>query len=331
MIGNPPYRGVSASEHEWIARLLQGIGPAGEERASYYHVDGRPLGERKHWLRDDYVKFLRLAQYHVERCGAGAVAMVLNRGFLDNPTFRGMRAGLMQTFSQIDVVDLGGNIKSGHAPREDESVFATAQGMSLLIARRGRNDNGAAPTVRHAVLQGARADKLRRLEPDQPPLDLAPVEPQPPLYLFCPHDAARDDEYAAGFRLPEIMPVNSTAVVTARDKAVIAFDRAELESRLAEFADPLVADDALRAKYFARQRSVKYAAGDTRGWKLTAARAKLQALPDRAALVQTCLYRPFDERPIAWAPWLIDWPREEVARHFQRPNLALVCRRQMLR
>ena len=135
VLGNPPYRGVAASAHAWIDDLLRGKSPTGKKVASYFHVDGEPLGEKKHWLHDDYVKFFRLAQWQVEEAGAGVVALVTNHGFLDNPTFRGMRCGLLKTFPRIDVVDLHGNVKHGAAER-DESVFTTQQGMalSLLIA-----------------------------------------------------------------------------------------------------------------------------------------------------------------------------------------------------
>jgi predicted helicase len=56
----------------------------------YRLVDGLPLGERNpKWLQDDYVKFLRFAQWMIERNGQGIVAFITNHGYLDNPTFRG--------------------------------------------------------------------------------------------------------------------------------------------------------------------------------------------------------------------------------------------------
>src|SRR5260221_224832 len=76
----------------------------------YYFVDGQPLGERNpKWLQDDYVKFIRWAQWRLEQTGSGILAFVTNHGYLDNPTFRGMRQQLMQTFDEIWLVDLHGN------------------------------------------------------------------------------------------------------------------------------------------------------------------------------------------------------------------------------
>lgn len=78
VLGNPPYNGRPAKEEVWIADLLR----------DYFQVDGKPLKERNpKWLRDDYVKFLRFAQWVIERQGEGIVAFVVNHNCLDAPTF----------------------------------------------------------------------------------------------------------------------------------------------------------------------------------------------------------------------------------------------------
>ena len=75
-------------------------------------MDGKPLGERNpKWLQDDYVKFIRFGQWRIEQTGAGVLAFITNHGYLDNPTFRGMRQQLMQTFTDIYVLDLHGNAR----------------------------------------------------------------------------------------------------------------------------------------------------------------------------------------------------------------------------
>ena len=96
VIGNPPYSGLSSNMGRWIGGLLKGRLPDGTATASYYHVDGEPLGERKVWLQDDYVKFIRLSQWLLDGTGAGVHGYISNHGYLDNPTFRGMRWSLMQ-------------------------------------------------------------------------------------------------------------------------------------------------------------------------------------------------------------------------------------------
>ena len=50
------------------------------------------------WINDDYVKFLRYGQHFIEKNGEGVLAFINPHGFLDNPTFRGMRWHLLKTY-----------------------------------------------------------------------------------------------------------------------------------------------------------------------------------------------------------------------------------------
>jgi hypothetical protein len=93
ILGNPPYSGASANINDWTEELLKtDINGA----QSYYTVDDKPLGEKNpKWLQDDYVKFLRFAQWKMQTVGYGVVGMITNHSYLDTPTFRGMRQSLM--------------------------------------------------------------------------------------------------------------------------------------------------------------------------------------------------------------------------------------------
>jgi len=136
VMGNPPYSGHSANHGKWMDDLLRGAGKD-KSLASYYQVDGQPLGERNpKWLQDDYVKFLCFGQWRIQRSGQGILAFITNHGYLDNPTFRGMRQSLMQTFSEIYVLDLHGSVKKrARAPlgQVDQNVFDIQQGVSIGI------------------------------------------------------------------------------------------------------------------------------------------------------------------------------------------------------
>ena len=153
VLGNPPYSGHSANTGQWIANLLRGRDTLTDrETGNYFEVDGKPLGERNpKWLNDDYVKFIRFAQWRIEQTGHGVLAFITNHGYLDNPTFRGMRQSLMETFDDIYVLNLHGNSKKKErAPdgSKDENVFDIQQGVAicLMVKResRGRNGQGAA-------------------------------------------------------------------------------------------------------------------------------------------------------------------------------------------
>ena len=117
VLGNPPYSGLSANrsvrvlpdpktgkpkqELTWIGKLIE----------DYKVIDGQPLNERKQWLQDDYVKFIRFGQWRIERTGGGILAFITNHGYIDNPTFRGMRQSLINTFTDIYILNLHGNSK----------------------------------------------------------------------------------------------------------------------------------------------------------------------------------------------------------------------------
>lgn len=106
ILGNPPYSGISSNINDWTEKLLK---QTVDGATSYYKVDGKLLGEKKLWLQDDYVKFIRFAQWKIHKAGSGIVGMITNHSYLDNPTFRGMRQSLMNTFNEIYILDLHGN------------------------------------------------------------------------------------------------------------------------------------------------------------------------------------------------------------------------------
>ena len=127
--GNPPYSVKSKNTGAWITGLL---------KDAYFKVDGADLNEQNPKnLLDDYVKFIRLAQWKMEQVEEGVVGIITNHSFLDNPTFRGMRQSLMQTFNQMYLLDLHGNTKKKERTPgggTDENVFDIEQGRSNLSA-----------------------------------------------------------------------------------------------------------------------------------------------------------------------------------------------------
>lgn len=148
IMGNLPYSGHSSNRGEWILKLLE----------DYKQVDGKPLGEKNpKWLQDDYVKFLRFAQWKIEQAGEGVVGMITNHSYLDNPTFRGMRRSLMKTFDEIYLLDLHGNsLKKEAAPDggKDDNVFDIRQGVAIAFFIKRGNRKRDQAKVYHADLQG---------------------------------------------------------------------------------------------------------------------------------------------------------------------------------
>ncbi len=320
LLGNPPFSSLSDNRGKWITALVRGC----PERPGYLVTADERLRERKTWLHDDYVKFIRYAQWLIEKAGSGIVGFVTNHGFLDNVTFRLMRRELLRVFSRIDVVDLHGNRRgreefSPQKPlptplgQRDENVFGLDQGIAIGFFRRlPQQGDESACELCHGDLWGTREEKLRRLSAPQDAIASTIIKPAAPHFLFTPPPPPKPPEYASAWRLPDAMPVNTTAPVTARDHFVIAHTREDLCRRLAEFRDLSIPDDEIRQRYFTRTRSAKYPPGDTRSWKLTAARRTIAAEDNWQSFIRRCLYRPYDWRYVFWHKAMIDWPREAV-------------------
>jgi predicted helicase len=157
-------------------------------------VDGKPLDEKNpKWLQDDYAKFLRFAQWKIEQAGCGVIGMITDHGYLDNPTFRGMRQSLLRTFDEIYVLDLHGNaLKRERTPdgNPDENVFDIRQGVAIaFFVKHGKKSADDGARIRHADLWGAREAKYAWLEAHD--IDNTPwrdLQPTSPFYLFAPQD-----------------------------------------------------------------------------------------------------------------------------------------------
>ena len=334
VIGNPPYSGLSSNMNPWIDGLLKGQLPDGTGTASYYHVDGKPLGERKLWLQDDYVKFIRLSQWLLDSAGVGVHGYVTNHGYLNNPTFRGMRWSLMRSFDGIRVLDLHGNVKKREAApdgRQDGNVFDIQQGVAIgLFVKR---EHARAVTdlclVKHSEMWGDRQGKYDRLLVETVgSTDWQNIDAVQPFYLLEPFDRREAGDYDNWQPITKVMPVNVTGIVTARDHFVIDFDEDSLLQRMTVLRDVSVSDETIRDGYFAGKGSRKYPPGDSRGWKLPDARRKVSSDPEWDRRCLPIHYRPFDERQIYYVPWMIDWPRTEAMPHMlEGKNIALVTSR----
>jgi predicted helicase len=280
VLGNPPYSGHSANKGEWARQLIE----------TYKMVDGKPLGEKNpKWLQDDYVKFIRFGQWRIEKTGQGVLGFITNHSYLDNPTFRGMRQSLMNTFTDIYVLNLHGNSKKKEiAPDggKDENVFDIQQGVSvgIFVKEQGKD---APAKVHYADLWGLREGKYSNLfESDLSTTAWLEIQPNTPFYFFVPREEELRPEYEKGYKVTEIFSISSTGIVTARDDIVLDFDRQELLNRIADFVDSSLSDDDLRYRYFGHKKEGKYLAGDTRGWKLPDARKKLRSENNLSAYIK---------------------------------------------
>ena len=312
VLGNPPYSGHSANKGDWVRKLLRGV-VGNEQVESYFTVDGSPLNERNpKWLNDDYVKFIRLAHWQIERTGRGVVGFITNHRYLDNPTFRGMRESLITTFPRMYLLDLHGNAKRRErAPdgSKDENVFDIQQGVAIgLFTRAWRTDQRQ---CNHADLWGSRGRKVGSgkygylVDHDVSSTAWNALFPRPSLRLFVPHDETLHEEYEAGWSLTNIFPVNSVGIATARDKLAIQWT--------AEDMDYTVADFATRGTEEAR--TVYNLGMDAQDWQVHLAQEDVRTGNGHVCPI---MYRPFDRRFTFYtgnSRGFICRPRPEVMQH----------------
>jgi hypothetical protein len=319
VLGNPPYSGHSANRSWELKEGKRAPTFIGDLIQDYYSVDGQPLGEKNpKWLQDDYVKFIRWGQWRIERTGAGVLAFITNHGYLDNPTFRGMRQSLMNAFTDIYILNLHGNSKKREKCPDgspDENVFDIQQGVTLGIFVKEPNKAGPA-RVNHADLWGLRGAKYGYLfEMDVNGTRWNLLDPRSPLYLFIPQSTGLKAEYDQGWRASNAFPRTLLGPNSHRDDFAVAFDKQTAALRLRDLANPALPDEELAEKYHIR---------DTRDWKLAQARGHV---PKQAEPVE-CIYRPFDFRYMLYGAFAFDYHRPEVNDSLLEPNVALISTRQ---
>lgn len=315
VMGNPPYSGISENKGEWILGKID----------DYKKVDGQPLGERNpKWLQDDYVKFYRFAQWKIEQNGMGVLGFITNHAWLDNPTFRGMRRSLMQTFDEIYLLNLhGSTLKKEMTPEgaKDENVFDIQPGVAIGIFVKYKKSTKE-KKIYYTDQWGLREEKYTWLEKhDFGNTEWQELLPVAPTYYFVPKNTEGLLTYQNYMSVQEIFPVNSVGIVTARDEFVIDFGKTPLEVRMRAFRDASEGDEFIESAYGIKDKPTFH-------WYIKDARKKLKDTKNWEEYFMKILYRPFDERWIYYHPAVIERTREEVMQHMLKPNLALLAKRQ---
>ncbi|MDO8659820.1 MAG: type ISP restriction/modification enzyme [Candidatus Parcubacteria bacterium] len=305
VLGNPPYNVSSQNKGEWIGGLIKD------------YKEG--LGERKINLDDDYIKFIRFAEYLIEKNGEGIIGMITNNSYIDGITHRQMRKKLLETFDDIYIVDLHGSSKKKEtAPdgSKDENVFNIQQGVAIVIFVRKSEKKKGLGKVWHTELYGKRADKFTVLDnSDIKKIKWQKIDYKEPYYFFVPKDFGASEKYEKGFKIDKLFVENVTNIVTSRDSIVIDFDKGVLLNRLKALIE--------QGRNFIPELK------NTRDWNVDTAIEELKSDNNISEKVQKILYRPFDTRYIFYAEYFLDWPRMELMPQMLKSNIGLVSTRQV--
>ncbi len=287
IIGNPPYSGESANKGDWIMNLMEDYKkePGGKEK----------LKERNpKWINDDYVKFIRLGQYFIEKNGFGVLAFINPHGYLDNPTFRGMRWNLLKTYDKIYTIDLHGNTKKKETSPDgssDINVFDIEQGVSInLFIKTGKKKSSELARVLHYDLFGKRDFKYEFLiENNLKSINFSAIPIVEPNFFFVNKDFTSQSDYANGFKLLDLFPLNNVGIVTAKDSILIKESVSELINSVKD--------------YYKIELNQK--------------------------LIRKISYRPFDEKMVYYDTRIVERAREKLMQHFHSgDNIGLVIGRQ---
>ena len=215
ILGNPPYQRKSANPSREGRRLTF----IGELIENYKQVDGEPLGETNlKALQSDYVKFIRWAQWRIDKNGEGVIGYIVNNSFLDGTMFRGMRKSLLDSFNTIYLLNLHGSNRRTEAVPEaerDENVFDILQGVSIILCVKER-DNPTPAKVYYSNIWGSREEKYRILsETDVQSTEWTELQPTSPLYLFVPQATDHSAEYETGWEITDIFHIGSVGIATS--------------------------------------------------------------------------------------------------------------------
>lgn len=315
VLGNPPYSGHSANKGGWIESLMD----------SYKQSPELKKPAQAKWLSDDYAKFIRFAQWRIERIGHGVLAFITNHSWLDNPTFLDMRASLMASFDALYLLDLHGNSKKKEAAPDggkDENVFDIQQGVAICLLVKRKPGGAGATAVHHADLWGPRAAKYEWLAAhDATSTRWQRFAPKAPRRLFVPQDEDLLAEYERGWPLPAAMDRNgdpAPGIVTTHDEFAISWTREEAVAKVERLLATASEDEARALWRLCSQSQWNYA------------RAK-EELADGAwrSRVVPILYRPFDLRWTVCDRNVAVHRRERLSNQLQLPNLALCVLRRV--
>ncbi len=311
--GNPPYSGHSKNKGAWITAQIA------KYREGFPELSKPAQGK---WLQDDYVKFIRFAQLKMDMVEEGVVGIITNHSWLDNPTFKGMRKSLMETFNQIYVIDLHGNAKKKeHAPdgSKDENVFDIEQGVAISLFVKGRDlERG----TWHSELWGKRLAKYQTAAlSTKSSAAWMCLQPEVPDWLFKPQDSALGHRYREFWSIPVIFsPIGDPApgIVTTQDEFAISFSSEEAKRKISQFLKTFTEEEARRLFRLCSQNQWSYA-------------RTVRELPsvDLSNATVELVYRPFDNRWTIWDRNVAVHRRERVMRHMLHANIGLIYVRQI--
>ncbi|ECK2360953.1 N-6 DNA methylase, partial [Campylobacter jejuni] len=320
ILGNPPYNAKSKNKGEDILDLLK--------------TYKQGLNETKINLDDDYIKFIRFAQWKLLEQNKkdlfeekkGLLGFITNNSFISGKTHRKMRESLYKSFDEIYILNLHGSDKDS---KNDENVFDIKIGVciSFFVKYKDEVNNGAkvfyystsdndifSRKEKFALLDDIRQKGLNSIKWEELVLN----EP----YFFFIKKEFENEEYedfwalasdkALGDKKAIFLNYNS-GIETQKDNVAIQLMKNKMEEILKDFSN-------LNSLDLAKKYDLK----DSRDWKIS---NSINAIKNNLGKIERIAYRPFDLR---WTFYtdksksFIAYPRYEIMQYFlNKENLGL--------
>ncbi len=317
VLGNPPYNASSNNNGKWIKKLIEIYKKEPNSSIS--------LQERntKH-LNDDYVKFIRYAQYLIDKNKEGVIAYINPHGYLDAITMRGMRWSLLNSFDSIYVLNLHGNTNKGESTPDgsvDQNVFDIMQGVCInIFIKKNAHKKGHIADVYYADLYGKRTEKFDYLYAnDVSTVEWQKLTPKAPNYFMTPQNDTLINEYRKGIKITELFPVNCPGFTSHRDVFAVTCTKQEIIQRFNDLIDPQISDEEIKLKYNLKENN---------DWNINGCRA-VMATKNLASILTKCNYRPFDFKWCCLSTGIMNRPRKEIVDNvLNKDNVCIITTRQ---
>jgi predicted helicase len=253
----------------------------------------------------------------IEGVESGVVGIITNHSWLDNPTFKGMRKSLMESFDQIYVIDLHGNAKKKErAPDggDDQNIFDIEQGVAISLFIKNKD---AARGVWHSDAWGKRLSKYEAAAVNtKASIDWQGLVPSSPDWLFKPYDEELNRKYQELWSVPSIFGAfgdPAPGFATQHDDFAISYTRNEAIQKVHLLLQSGSEQGARKVFSLCAQSQ----------WQYARAVSEL-ALLDVEGAAKEISYRPFDDRWTIWDRNVAVHRRTRLTKHFLHHNIGLV-------
>lgn len=290
IIGNPPYNANQANEND------------NNKNRDYKRVDElikssyiRLSTAQKTKVYDMYARFFRWASDRMH--DDGVLAFITNRSFIESRTFDGFRKAVEQEFSEIYVVDLGGDVRANpKLSGTKHNVFGIQTGVAISFMVKRRKQKGCKIFYARRPEFDTAADKLaflgssklsgigfERIAPDKQAnwVNLSENQWGDFLPLF---DKATKNSSVSG-RDRALFKLGANAIKTNRDEWLYDDSADHVAARLKYFISVFNDEIAKPKRPFGEyDKSIKWSSG------LIGQRAPLQFAESK---IIPSIYRPF--------------------------------------